>query len=140
MQITEQSRERLLVGVIHLPVLEIPDVALLWQQRRPAVLGLLDRRIDTNWEQHLPTLTPLPRKRDRDFGFHPAAGERGRRQDQQQALVCADRLVNLIKDAVADLQIMRCEPTAHAVRLEVRREATRDGLIMSVVGDEARGP
>ena len=68
--------------------------------------------------------------RPADFGLHPLTADAVLGQDEQQLVVDADGLVDARPDFVADLHVLRREPAAHALGLQVGVQAFGEGLVL----------
>jgi len=88
-------------------------------------------------EQHALFLRALPLASFSDFRLHPFAVHAVRRQDQEQPLIPSYRFVDLLMNLLSGLYIVRREPAADAIVLQIGMQAGGEFLIFGGIADEA---
>ena len=133
LQIAQQPIERRLIGVVILPPAEVRDEVLA-DLTRGVLAGVRVERLpvadrievdEPDREQHLPFLAHFTLACLGDLRRYPLARHARGRQNQQQPVVYADRLVDLLVELAAALHVVRREPAANAFRLADRRAGGR---------------
>src|SRR5664280_1486005 len=81
----------------------------------------------------------LPLARIGNFGFDPVTAHAVLGEDQQQLVMQADGLVDLLVQLAASLHFLGCEPAAHAFGLQVSMEPLGKLLVLGRVADKAGG-
>ena len=89
------------------------------QQPRPRLGGLHHRVVDADREQDDPLALALLVQAPRHLALDPVARDRALGQYQQHLVPQPDRLVDGVEDLGADRHVVRREPAAHALVLEV---------------------
>src|SRR5512132_3553034 len=94
LQVAQDTVERLLVGVVVLPSLEVADVPLVAELHRPRLSGLHNLLVDADGKQHDLVTAPLLGECLADLVLHPVAGDCVLREDQQQLVADANGSVD----------------------------------------------
>ncbi len=108
-QVTQQTGKRLLVLVVVFPALEVTNMAHPSNVSGPGLLGLHHRLVQFDGEQDQLALLLFFLEGGFDFFFYPGAFNGMLRENQQQFVMDANRLVNAATDFVANAHIMRVQ-------------------------------
>src|SRR5271157_5383728 len=144
-QVLHQPLKRRLIRVVVLPVAEVGDEVLAYLARRVKaqvgveqlpILHLLKRR-QRDGKQELLVFPLLARTGVGNFGFDPVAAHAGLGEDEQQPVMQANGLVNLLVQLAASLDVVWREPAADAFGLQVGMEPLGKPLVFGGVADEA---
>jgi len=128
------------------PALKIADVAGPPDVPCPCLGRLQGRVIEPDREEHrralgvggeIPAEPALLLQGRLDLGLDPVAPDRRLREDEQQLVVDADGAVDLVAEAIPDLQVFGREPAAHPLALQVGVQPLGELLIAARVADEA---
>jgi len=122
---------------MRLPAPKVANVARITNQRWPACRLRHDRVVNPDWKEDSRALLAFPCQGRFHFLLHPLTRYRRLGQHEQQLVIEADGLINAGADAVANFQVFRGKPAAHALVLEVRMEAFGEGVVLAGVANEA---
>src|SRR5271165_738733 len=144
-QIAYQPLKRRLVRVMVLPVAEVGDEVLAYLARRifpritvealPIAQRLKPHQPDG--KQHPLLFFRLPLARLGDLGVHPLAVHAVLRQNEQQPVMQPNGLVNLFVDLPPALDVVRREPAAHPLGLEIGMQPLSKLLVVGRIANEA---
>src|SRR5258708_3861747 len=108
----------------------------------PGHICLLHRLIQRNGEKHRLVLLLFLLKSSHDFSLNPFAADRMFREDHQELIVQANRLINTVPKPLTALQVIRSKPTTHAIALQVSIKSFSKVLVLRSeerrVGKECR--
>src|ERR1041385_432513 len=103
---------------------------------RPGLPRARHGRIEPDGKEYLPPLLALALEARLDFILHPVAANRMFRQDQKQLVVFPDCVVDALPKFLADLNVLGCEPTPHAVVFEIGMQPRGERGILARISDK----
>ncbi len=136
LQIPQQPFQRLLVVVVALPPGEVADMPGATNVCCPRFCGLHHALIYTNRKEHLFVMLALFFKSSFDFLFHPLAPDRVFREDEQQFIIEANRLINTMPYFVTDCYVLWGKPAADTSTLEISIEPLSERLVLAGIANE----
>jgi hypothetical protein len=123
LQITQQTSESALVGIVVLPLAEIPDVARVADIGSPGQGGLHDLLIQLEGKKDELIVGKFLFQCGRDHMVHPGAVDRVLRKHHQQLIVEVESLVEAGPGLLITFEVYRGEPTAHIRLSQVGMQA-----------------
>src|SRR5271165_5203606 len=126
LQILHQPLKRRLIRIVILPVAEVGDEVLPYLARRGiANVGIIQlpllhflKRHQRDGKQELLVFPLLARPCVGNFRLHPLTTHTVLGEDEQQPVMQANGLVNLLVDLTASLDVVGRKPAAHAFGLQ----------------------
>src|SRR5260221_13512287 len=137
LKIKKQALERLLVGVLIFPPAKVSNMPGTTDIDSPGHICLLHRLIQRDGEKHQLVLLLFLLKSSHDFSLNPFAADRMFREDYQELIVQANRLINIVPKILTALQVLRSKPTTHAIALQVSIKPFSKVLILASRADKA---
>src|SRR5258708_13025287 len=115
LKIKQQALERLLVVVLIFPPAKGSNMAGTTDIDGPGQVRLLHQLIQRDGEKHQFVLLLFLLKSSHDFSLNPFAVDRMFREDYQELIAQANRLINTIPKIITDLQALSSKPPTHAL-------------------------
>src|SRR6266702_959972 len=137
LQIAHQPHQAFLVRIVFFPVGKVSDMACLLDTGGPRQPHLHHCLIQCDGKEHPFVLLLFLLKGSHNLAFHPLAIDRVLREDNQELIMQADRLVNAMPKLLPDPQIFRGVPASHAFGLQVGIEEFDKFLVLARVANEA---
>ncbi len=137
LKIKKQALESLLVGVLIFPPAKVSNMPGTTDIDSPGRICLLHRLIQRDGEKHQLVLLLFLLKSSHDFSLNPFAVDRMFREDYQELIVQANRLINIVPKTLTALQVIRSKPTTHAIALQVSIKPFSKVLILASRADKA---
>ena len=146
LQVPQKPLKRHLIRIVLLPIAEIGDkVFPNFNRRIFASIGVEalpipnDRkRNEADREQDTYLVASLAPASLANFCFYPLAIHACPRKNEQDAVVNANRFINLLVNLLARLDVVRCKPAAYAFVLEVSVEAFGKLLVLGRMANKTR--
>src|SRR5260370_20952399 len=133
LKIKQQALESLLVGVLIFPPAKGFNMTGTTDIDGPGQIRLLHQLIQRDGEKHQFVLLLFLLKSSHDFSLNPFAVDRMFREDYQELIVQANRLINTMPKILTDLQVLRSKPTTHAVALQVSIQPFSKVLVLASI-------
>jgi len=137
LKIKQQALESLLVGVLIFPPAKVFNMTGTTDIDGPGQIRLLHQLIQRDGEQHQFVLLLFLLKSSHDFSLNPFAVDRMFREDYQELIVQANRLINTMPKIITDLQALRSKATTHAVALQVSVQPFSKVLVLASIANKA---
>ena len=137
LKIKQQALESLLVGVLIFPPAKVFNMTGTTDIDGPGQIRLLHQLIQRDGEQHQFVLLLFLLKSSHDFSLNPFAVDRMFREDYQELIVQANRLINTMPKIITDLQALRSKATTHAVALQVSIQPFSKVLVLASIANKA---
>ena len=145
-QIADQPLKRRLIRIVVFPVAEVGDEELAYLAGR-VLSGIAVEALpiaqhiklhQPDRKQHPLAFLHLPFAGLGDLGLHPLAVQAVLGENQQQPVMQANGLVNLLVQLASSLDVVRREPAAYAFGLQVSMEPLGKLLVLCRIADESR--
>src|SRR5258708_12161902 len=137
LEIKQEGLESLLVGVLICSLAKVSTMPGTTDIDSPGQIRLLHQLIQRDGEKHQFVLLLFLLKSSHDLPLNPFAVDRMFREDYQELIVQANRLINIVPKILTDLQVLRSKPTTHAVPLQVSIQPFSKVLALPTIPNKA---
>ena len=137
LQVAYQTYQAFLVGIMIFPVSKVTNMPCSSDVGGPGQVGLHDHLVEFDGKEHWFVLMLFFLKSSHDFVFNPCAIDGVFREDDQELIVQANRLINAMPKLLSDLQVFRGEPAPDAFGLQVSIETLCELLVFTGIANEA---